>query len=130
MPTGVYPHQLKGRSLVPPEILKAQVLAAALVLIAEGKRVRNVGLREHGCRGGNELLVRTRNALVAEGLLPPEAAQSTGSQPEPPPIVVTPPPPKRQPPRPRPRQSLTRRCVAEYGLERMRRQYRRTPCPS
>jgi len=59
---------------LPRSAQRAQVLAAALELLALGQRVSVQRLREHGVRGGTARLIEIRDKLIAAGKLPPEAS--------------------------------------------------------
>ncbi len=58
----------------PRTVLRDQLRAAALALLADSQRVSVLRLRECGVRGGTAALIALRQELVASGELPPEAA--------------------------------------------------------
>ncbi len=60
----------------PMEHLRSRVLAAALELVAEGKRVSPGNLRTKGVRGNTNLLILARDDLIAAGALPPGIVRS------------------------------------------------------
>lgn len=110
-----------------PAAQRAAVLAAAIKVHAAGNHITATTLRGYGVRGANQTLDRLRDELIASGELPPEAAarryvrvapvkaRVTHIQHKTPPYGVD----------QRPPMTLSQCCVAMYGRDRIRREYRR-----
>jgi hypothetical protein len=120
---------------LPRSVLRAQLRAAGLAIVAAGQRVSVQRLREHGVRGSTAALITIREEMVAAGDLPPEAAARVYARPVHPPgraaRLPDPQPPPVAPPvvKSKPRLTRCRRLVRRYnraarrifGRERARR---------
>lgn len=101
---------------LPRAVLRAQLRAAGLAILAQGQRVTVQRLREHGVRGGTAALIALREELVAAGELPPDAGARVYARPwHPPGKAVHPAPVPDAKPKLTRAQRRIRRLVRRYN---------------
>ncbi len=112
----------------PLESVRSRLRTVAMEMLAAGERISFDGLRARGVRGSTQRIRALRLELVAAGELPPEAGPRTYVQRAAENGKASLPPP---PPPPTPKVAVsksarqTRTWLRMYGIERLRRQYRK-----
>jgi len=111
---------------VPLAVLRAQILDAAIKILADGRQVTMATIRDCGVRGTQSRIYAIRKNLVDSGELPPEAGRVYQKRlaPNGKASLPPPPPPKVNINANKP-MSHTEVSVRMYGVKRLRRQYRK-----
>jgi hypothetical protein len=109
------------------EVIRDRIRSVVTEMLAAGERITCHGIRNHGVHTATSRINWLRRDLVHSGELPCDAMtrnyqrspHQNGR------TVVQPPEPARPCKSRRPRSKITEQCVQLYGIERMRREFRR-----